>query len=306
MASHVTARRPLQHRDRRHPSPTRLPGSVADVLVDPHLAALADGRPINVYVIEHRDGVVVFDTGQDRASVTDPSYFPDGAERRDLPPPRDVPRRRGRDVDGRARTPRLPHRRRHHRGDQPSPPGPHRRHRRDCPTPTCSSPPTSGGRCIGRWPDPRPAPRPHRAPRPANWTPVDFEPLDDPALRPVHRGHDLFGDGSLDDPPDARTHAGFDVDVRAPGRRTSAAARRRPHLRHHAFERGTSSGVGSRRRLRQTRERVPRCKRANPGMPILAAHDPAAADLLAAAAPPQRGLRRVNAPAELDRERSTS
>lgn len=35
-------------------------------------------RPINVYVIEHSEGVVVFDTGQDRASVTDPCYFPDG------------------------------------------------------------------------------------------------------------------------------------------------------------------------------------------------------------------------------------
>ena len=35
-------------------------------------------RPINVYVIEHTDGVVVFDTGQDRASVTDPAYFPGG------------------------------------------------------------------------------------------------------------------------------------------------------------------------------------------------------------------------------------
>ncbi len=35
-------------------------------------------RPINVYVIEHRDGLVLFDTGQDRASVTDPDYFPHG------------------------------------------------------------------------------------------------------------------------------------------------------------------------------------------------------------------------------------
>ena len=31
-----------------------------------------------MYVIEHSDGLVVFDTGQDRASVTDPDYFPDG------------------------------------------------------------------------------------------------------------------------------------------------------------------------------------------------------------------------------------
>ena len=35
-------------------------------------------RPINAYVIELRDGLVLFDTGQDRASVTDPGYFPGG------------------------------------------------------------------------------------------------------------------------------------------------------------------------------------------------------------------------------------
>ncbi|MFI0982451.1 N-acyl homoserine lactonase family protein [Streptomyces sp. NPDC021093] len=36
-------------------------------------------RPINVYVVEHEAGLVLFDTGQDRASVTDPAYFPGGA-----------------------------------------------------------------------------------------------------------------------------------------------------------------------------------------------------------------------------------
>ena len=35
-------------------------------------------RPINVYVIEHAKGLILFDTGQDRASVTDPTYFPSG------------------------------------------------------------------------------------------------------------------------------------------------------------------------------------------------------------------------------------
>ena len=35
-------------------------------------------RPINTYVIEHRNGLVLFDTGQDRRSVTDPGYFPGG------------------------------------------------------------------------------------------------------------------------------------------------------------------------------------------------------------------------------------
>lgn len=34
--------------------------------------------PINVYVIEHGSGLVLFDAGQDRASVTERSYFPAG------------------------------------------------------------------------------------------------------------------------------------------------------------------------------------------------------------------------------------
>ena len=33
-------------------------------------------RPVNAYVTEHRDGLVLFDAGQDRASVTGPGYFP--------------------------------------------------------------------------------------------------------------------------------------------------------------------------------------------------------------------------------------
>jgi len=35
-------------------------------------------QPINVYVIEHGRGLILFDTGQDRASVTDGTYFPGG------------------------------------------------------------------------------------------------------------------------------------------------------------------------------------------------------------------------------------
>ncbi len=85
------------------------------------------GRPINVYVIEHTDGVVVFDTGQDRASVTDPCYFPDG-------PTGVIYRRLAKfhvDEDetftaGLA-APRLRALRRHHRSDLAPPPGPHRR-----------------------------------------------------------------------------------------------------------------------------------------------------------------------------------
>jgi N-acyl homoserine lactone hydrolase len=35
-------------------------------------------RAINVFVIEHARGLILFDTGQDRASVTDSGYFPGG------------------------------------------------------------------------------------------------------------------------------------------------------------------------------------------------------------------------------------
>jgi N-acyl homoserine lactone hydrolase len=33
--------------------------------------------PIHVYVIDHAEGLVLFDTGQDRAVLTDPDYWPD-------------------------------------------------------------------------------------------------------------------------------------------------------------------------------------------------------------------------------------
>lgn len=39
---------------------------------------MAPGPSDQRLVIEHTDGLVVFDAGQDRASVTDPDYFPHG------------------------------------------------------------------------------------------------------------------------------------------------------------------------------------------------------------------------------------
>ncbi len=33
-------------------------------------------RPVHCFIIEHRDGLVLFDTGEDPASVSDPAYFP--------------------------------------------------------------------------------------------------------------------------------------------------------------------------------------------------------------------------------------
>jgi hypothetical protein len=62
----------VQHRCGRHPSSARLPGPRTAVLVDLTPRRWLTARPVNVYVIEHRDGVVLFDSCQDRRSVTDP------------------------------------------------------------------------------------------------------------------------------------------------------------------------------------------------------------------------------------------
>jgi hypothetical protein len=59
-----------------------------------------------------------------------------------------------------------------------------------------------------------------------------------------------------------------------------------PHVQgayRHAFERGRTGGVGSRGQLRKTRDQVLALGANNPGMQILAAHDPAAAGVLDAA-----------------------
>lgn len=34
--------------------------------------------PINIFIIEHEKGLVLFDTGQDQRSISDPAYFPKG------------------------------------------------------------------------------------------------------------------------------------------------------------------------------------------------------------------------------------
>lgn len=56
----------------QHVHGSRLP-SLAWILLSP---TWADGRPIHVFVVEHEQGLVLFDAGQDRASITDPDYYP--------------------------------------------------------------------------------------------------------------------------------------------------------------------------------------------------------------------------------------
>jgi glyoxylase-like metal-dependent hydrolase (beta-lactamase superfamily II) len=115
------------------------------------------------------------------------------------------------------------------------------------------------------------------------WAPVEPTPLDDPTLAPFPAGRDVFGDGSLMLlPTPGHTAGSMSLLVR---RGDGPPLLLVGDLTYdvHAFEEGQTGGVGSRRRLLQTRDRVLALRESHPGLVILAAHDPAAAGLLEAA-----------------------
>lgn len=246
------------------------------------------GRPINVYVVEHADGIVLFDTGQDRASVTDPAYFPDG-------PTGLIYRRLARFhvsddetlTDGLARlgyrpqdvtTAVISHLHQDHIGGVSEVP------QADL---LVSA---EEWRSLHRpMAEARGLLRDHIDVPGLQWSPVELAALDDPSLAPFTTGRDLFGDGSLVLlPTPGHTPGSMSLLVRRPGTPPLLLA---GDLTYdiHAFERGRSGGVGSRRQLRRTRANVLALRANNPGMRILAAHDPAAAGLLDAVAQPVAG-----------------
>ena len=242
-----------------------------------------EGRPINVYVIEHADGVVVFDTGQDRASVTDPSYFPDGANGVIYRRLAAVPRQPGRDVDRRPRTPGLPHQRRHPRGGQPSPPGPHRRHRRDTGSGTArlrrrvAIAASADGRrpavCCART-----SSCPTRSGSPSPTNPSTTRRCDPSPSVTTCSGTARSRSSPRPDTRrvPCRCSCAGATDLRCCSSETSPTTYTRSNV-------ASPGGVGSKRALRDTRTKVMALRANHPAMPILAAHDPAAAGLLDAA-----------------------
>jgi N-acyl homoserine lactone hydrolase len=239
-------------------------------------------RPINVYVIEHTDGLVVFDTGQDRASTTDPHYFPDGAtgviyERlasfhigADETMTAGLERLGYRATD--VTTAVISHLHRDHIGGVS-----------EMPQADLLVSATEWRSLHRPFADVRGLLRAHIELPGLTWTPIEFEALDDPALLPFTTGHDLFGDGSLVLlPTPGHTPGSMSMLVRRP---EGAPLLLVGDLTYdiHAFDRGVHSGVGSRRALRHTRKRVLSLRSNLPDLQVLAAHDPAAAVLLDAA-----------------------
>ncbi|MCM0674849.1 N-acyl homoserine lactonase family protein [Micromonospora phytophila] len=238
--------------------------------------------PINVYMIEHRDGLVLFDTGQDRASVTDPDYFPGGITgvmygrlaRFDIGPEQTLTAQLaaiGYDI-GDVRTAVISHLHQDHIGGLRE---------------------LTGAQIVvsqREWDtlgEPQPELRglltSHIDLPGLRWRHIAPEPLADPALAPFTTGHDLFGDGSMVLlPTPGHTPGSLSMLVRRPGRTPLLMV---GDLTYDSalLERGQVPGVGEKRKLADTTQMVNELRLRNPGLAVLAAHDPGAASSLLAA-----------------------
>jgi glyoxylase-like metal-dependent hydrolase (beta-lactamase superfamily II) len=235
-------------------------------------------RPINVYVIEHTNGLVLFDTGQDRASVTDASYFPGGfsgivydrlakfhiAEDETLDAQLAMLGYATADVG----TAVISHLHQDHIG------GVRRLGRADLLITAAE-----WAQLSGFSPEARGFLRTHIDVPGARWQHVTFQPTSE--LAPFTEGLDLMGDGSLVVlPTPGHTPGSVSLLVR---RRDLPPLLMVGDLTYEAalLERRQLPGVGDRDELARTTEKVISLAQRLPGLVILPAHDPTAAHRLA-------------------------
>jgi N-acyl homoserine lactone hydrolase len=236
-------------------------------------------RPINVYVIEHREGLVLFDTGQDRASVTEPGYFPGGLNglvysrlaKFYIEPDQTLTaglRRLGHEASD-VRTAILSHLHQDHIGGLPELP----RAELLVSRPEWESLRRPLPEARGLMPD-------HINLPGLRWTQVEPEALGDPGIGPFHFGHDVFGDGGLVLlPTPGHTPGSLSMLVRRHGRRPLLMVGDLTYD-DELLATGKLPGVGNKRQMRVATDMVNHLRAALPGLVVLPAHDPSAAQRL--------------------------
>jgi N-acyl homoserine lactone hydrolase len=236
-------------------------------------------RPINVYVIEHAKGLILFDTGQDRASVTDDTYFPPGVTgyMYDRLARFDV----GEDETLTAQLAAL--------GYSPSDVSTailshlHQDHIGGLAELTGSDLLVSAGEwaeLARSGPELRGFLRSHIMLPGLKWHQVSLEPTDDPALAPFTESLDVMGDGSLMLlPTPGHTAGSVSLLIRRRARPPLLLA---GDLTYGAeiLQRGQLPGVGRRHLLAESTRKVLALQGQQPGLVVLPAHDPAAAQRL--------------------------
>jgi glyoxylase-like metal-dependent hydrolase (beta-lactamase superfamily II) len=236
-------------------------------------------RPINVYVIEHARGVILFDTGQDRASVTDDGYFPGGVTgylynrlaRFEIGEDDTLTARLATlgyapaDVD----TAIVSHLHEDHIGGL-----------RELAGSELLVSAAEWAELTGPAPELRGFLGSHIQIPGLKWLQVSLESTSDPALAPFTEALDVMGDGSLMLlPTPGHTAGSVSLLIRRTGRPPLLLAGDLTYGTE-ILQRGQVPGVGNRRRLADSSRQVLALARQHPGLVVLPAHDPTAAQRL--------------------------
>jgi len=233
-------------------------------------------RPINLFVIEHRDGLVLFDTGQDRATITDPDYFPSGltgwfysrTAKADIAEDQTLTaglKRLGYDTSD-VGTAIVSHLHQDHIGGLAEIHGANI-HISQTEWDTIAEPRAELNGVM----------RNHIDLPGLTWTRVSPEPTVDQTLQPFAVSHDLFGDGSLMlIPTPGHTPGSMSLIVRQPGQPSLAMVGDLTYATD-LLECGHVPGSGARGQLRQTTAMMNELRKSLGDLVVLASHDPNAA-----------------------------